>query len=111
MLIDYSKVIANDYRDNNCIAGQLRICLEDEGFDVFLVSQREIAKARGGMTWLSKSTGLSRESLYRSLSQGARPEFETIYCVIKALGLTLDFTPAIRKRIEAVTTRFESARH
>ena len=45
----------------------------------------DIAKARG-MTQLAKETGLSRESLYRSLSGKGRPEFATILKVSRALG-------------------------
>lgn len=47
-----------------------------------------IAKARG-MMQLAKDTGLARESLYRALSEGAKPRFDTIMRVTKALGLKL----------------------
>ena len=60
MLKDYSEVMADEYRDDEYVAGLLKICLEEEGFDTFLVAMRDIAKARGGMTWLAKATGLGR---------------------------------------------------
>lgn len=47
-----------------------------------------IAKARG-MMQLAKDTGLARESLYRAFSEGAKPRFDTIMRVTKALGLKL----------------------
>jgi probable addiction module antidote protein len=46
------------------------------------------AKARG-MTEIAKQTGLSRESLYKSLSGGRHPQFDTIMRVVKALGLRM----------------------
>ena len=46
------------------------------------------AKARG-MSEISRQTGLSRESLYRSLSGEGDPRFGTITRVLEALGLQL----------------------
>jgi probable addiction module antidote protein len=44
------------------------------------------ARARG-MTQLAKDAGLSRESLYKALSDKGNPEFSTVLRVAKALGL------------------------
>lgn len=52
-----------------------------------------VAKARG-MTRIAEETGLSRESLYRALSAGGNPQFETVGRVISALGLRLRAEPA-----------------
>lgn len=48
-----------------------------------------IAKARG-MTQVAKSTGLARESLYRSLGNGGNPEFATVLKVMASVGLRLE---------------------
>jgi probable addiction module antidote protein len=46
--------------------------------------------ARGKrMTELAKNSGLSRESLYKSLSPFGNPEFATVLRVIQALGFKL----------------------
>jgi len=47
-----------------------------------------VARVRG-MTQVAKDTGLSRESLYRSLGVGGNPEFNTVLKVIASLGLRL----------------------
>lgn len=47
-----------------------------------------IARAKG-MTQVAKETGLSRESLYKSLSGTAKPEFDTVRKVIASFGLRL----------------------
>lgn len=38
---------------------------------------------------LAKDTGLGRESLYKALAPGAKPRYDTVLKVIKALGLKL----------------------
>jgi probable addiction module antidote protein len=47
-----------------------------------------IARARG-MSRVAKTTGMSRESLYKALSTKGNPEFGTIIRVVHALGLKL----------------------
>ena len=51
-----------------------------------------IARAKG-MTQVAKETGLSRESLYKSLSGTTKPEFDTIRKVISSFGLRLVAEP------------------
>ena len=42
-----------------------------------------------GMTEVAKKAGVTRASLYKSLSQGGNPKFQTISKVTKALGCKL----------------------
>jgi probable addiction module antidote protein len=51
-----------------------------------------IARARG-MSEIAREAGVSRESLYRSLSTDGNPEFATVMRVAQALGLRLSVTP------------------
>ena len=39
------------------------------------------------MAQIAKDAGLGRESLYKALSAGAHPRFETINSVLRALGV------------------------
>lgn len=52
----------------------------------FLIALGDIARARG-MTELAAKTGLGRESLYKTLSDGSKPRFDTIFKIIQALNL------------------------
>ena len=52
----------------------------------------DIARARG-MTQLAKETGLSRESLYKSLSGERAPSSDTLFKVIHAMGFKLTLAP------------------
>jgi len=46
----------------------------------------DIARAKG-MTDVARDAGLSRESLYRALSENGNPGFSTVLRVVRALGL------------------------
>lgn len=48
----------------------------------------DIARAKG-MAQLARDTGLSRESLYKALSDTGNPSLDTVLRVAKALGLRL----------------------
>jgi probable addiction module antidote protein len=52
----------------------------------------DVARARG-MSQIAKDAGLSRENLYRALSEGGNPEFATILKVIRAIGYDLTVVP------------------
>jgi probable addiction module antidote protein len=78
--------------DNETIAAYLSAALTDPDPDVFLVAVKDIARARG-MSQLAKDTQLGRESLYKALSPGAKPRYDTVLKVVQALGVQLQAVP------------------
>jgi probable addiction module antidote protein len=46
------------------------------------------------MSKIAEETGLSRPSLYKALSEGAKPQFETILKVLRAVGGNLNLKTA-----------------
>ncbi len=52
----------------------------------------DVAKARG-MSSVAREAGVSRESLYKSLSTSGNPSFQTIAKVSRVLGLQMAFIP------------------
>ncbi len=83
-----------DYLDNEeVISEYLSVALEDPDPDIFLMAVRNIARARG-MTQLAKDSGLGRESLYKALSPGAKPRYDTVLKLVAALGVKLHAIPA-----------------
>ena len=85
---------AAEYLDNEeVIAAYLNAALEDENPDMFLVAISDVAKVRG-MAQLAKDTGLGRESLYKALAPGAKPRYDTVLKLIRALGVELHAAPA-----------------
>ena len=88
--VTYSTFIAADYLDNEkVIAAYLSNAAEDENPDVLLKALGDVAKARG-MAQVAKDSGLGRESLYKALAPGAKPRFETIAAVMKALKVKIE---------------------
>jgi probable addiction module antidote protein len=83
----YKAFDAAEYLDNDAvIAEYLSAAAEDPNPDVFVAALGDVAKARG-MAQIAKDSGLGRESLYKALSAGAHPRFETISSVLHALGV------------------------
>lgn len=78
-----------DYLDNDeVIAEYLTAALEDPNPDVFLMAVADVAKAKG-MSHVASQTGLGRESLYKAFAPGAKPRYDTVLKVLKALGIRL----------------------
>lgn len=76
-----------EYLDNDTvIAEYLSAAAEDPNPAVFVTALGDVAKARG-MAQIAKDSGLGRESLYKALSAGAHPRFETVNSVLRALGV------------------------
>lgn len=59
---------------------------EDGGQEAFLMALRHIVEARGGMAAIAKKAGVSRETLYRTLSPTGNPTLKTLRHVINATG-------------------------
>ena len=88
---------ASDYLDSEeVIAEYLNVALASEHPELFLQAVADVAKARG-MAQLAKETGLGRESLYKALAPGAKPRYDTVLKVIRALGVELRTTPVVHK--------------
>ena len=60
--------------------------------DLIIAAIGDVARARG-MAKIAEDTNLGRESLYKSLSQGGNPSFETIMKVLSSLGFGLRPAP------------------
>jgi probable addiction module antidote protein len=73
------------------IADYLEAVFEIGDPQLIVAALGDVARARG-MTLLASETGLSRESLYRSLAKEGNPEFGTVVKVLKALGLRMAAT-------------------
>ncbi|ODS91416.1 MAG: putative addiction module antidote protein [Comamonas sp. SCN 65-56] len=80
--------MANHLASEEEIAEYLRQVLEDGDPAELAGALGDIARARG-MTQLARDTGLSRESLYKSLSGERAPNSDTLFKVLHAMGLKL----------------------
>jgi probable addiction module antidote protein len=91
--VKISKFDPADYLDSDeAIAEYLTEALEDDDPAFIADALGVIARAKG-MTDIAASTGLGRESLYKSLSSGGNPAFGTVLKVVRALGMRLEARP------------------
>lgn len=74
------------------IAEYMNAVLESDDIDLLLLALADIARAKG-ITQVAKDAGLGRESLYKALSPGAKPRFDTIVKVARALGVQFAVRP------------------
>ncbi|MCL2831458.1 MAG: putative addiction module antidote protein [Betaproteobacteria bacterium] len=70
----------------------LRAAAEECTPEEFVHALGTAARARG-MTEVARQAGVTRASLYKSLSEGGNPQFDTIARVCGALGMKLTVTP------------------
>jgi len=84
---------ASEYlEDEETIAEYLNMALDDPNPEMLLLAAKNIARARG-MAQLAQDTDLGRESLYKALSDGAKPRYDTVLKVVRALGVKLHAEP------------------
>jgi len=91
--METSKFEIADYLDSKEMIAEYLNTVMEEGNDADIINAiGHIAKAIG-MTKIAEETGLSRPSLYKALSEGAKPQFSTIMKVLKAIGGQLQVNP------------------
>ena len=82
--------VADHLRTTEEMALYLDACIEESDGDAAFIAKAlgDIARAQG-MSRVAADAGLSRESLYKSLSGERVPDFSTVLKVMKSLGLKL----------------------
>ncbi len=85
--------IAEYLDDDAMVAEYLNTVLEEGDSNDIIIALGHVAKAQG-MSNIAAVTGLSRPSLYKALSSGSKPQFDTIYKVLKAVGSNLKLNTA-----------------
>lgn len=82
--------VAEHLRTPEEMAAYLEACIEEADGDAAFIAKAlgDIARAKG-MSQVARDAGLSRESLYKALSESGNPSFATILKVAHALGMRL----------------------
>lgn len=78
--------------DEETIAGYLAEAFESGDPAEIARSLGTVARARG-MTEIARQARVSRESLYRALSERGNPKLSTLVKVMRACGVQLSVTP------------------
>ena len=82
--------VAEQLRSPEEMAAYLDAWLSEAPDDIagIALAMGNIARAKG-MTQVARDAGLSRESLYKALSENGNPSFATVLKVARALGVRL----------------------
>lgn len=99
--VDYREALVEALRNNEEEQMlYLKATLEDnwDAPEAFLLSLKTIAEARGFKNF-AEEAGLSRESLYRTLSSDGNPKLDTVFKMLHALGMKLTVEPIEKKKV------------
>ncbi len=80
--------LADEIETREDVIGILEAALEENDMQFLLTVIGDIARSKG-MAQIAKKLNLSRESLYRSLSEAGNPSFITVMKVLDLLGFQL----------------------
>lgn len=84
---DPTEILSSD----EAIEAYLEAAFEDGDPKLVAMALGNIAKAKG-MTHIAREAGITREALYKALSEKGDPKLSTLLGVMKALGLRFTVT-------------------
>ena len=84
---------AEHLRTKEDVCLYLEACAEEDPGDGSLIraALNDIARAQN-MSLLARDVGMSREGLYKALSENGNPSFATVMRITRALGMKLRLT-------------------
>ena len=95
LMMKLSKFDIEEYLDDQEMINEyLNTVLEEGDSNDIQVALGHIAKAIG-MSKIAEQTGMSRPSLYKALAENAKPQFDTILKVLRAIGGNIKMKPSI----------------
>jgi probable addiction module antidote protein len=90
---DYRETLLESLRDPSAAASYLNTALEDSD-EMFLIALRDVAEAHQ-FSKVASEAGLSRESIYRTLSGNGNPRYSSLIGILKAVSLKLSIEPNV----------------
>ena len=85
--------VGEHLRNEREIAGYIEAVLAEGEPKMLPRALRNVADAMGGLGKLAERTGLSRETLYRTLSERGNPRYDTLFNILTAFGLRVSVVP------------------
>jgi len=81
----FKETLYKELQDDEFAAAYLEDAMSDST-EEFLVALRHVASARGGMARVAEGAELTREAMYRMLSEKGNPEFRSVQKMLSATG-------------------------
>jgi probable addiction module antidote protein len=87
---DYRISLFKRLKDPDYAVGYLTDVLAQESQEAFLIALRDVIEAREeNISSLSLRSGITRQGLYKALSESGKPHFATVLEILDSLGLQL----------------------
>lgn len=96
---DYRTKFLEDLRDTARAANYLNAALDDSGA-MFLIALRDVAEANR-MAKVAEEAGLSREALYRTLSEEGNPRLSSLLGILGVMNLRINI--AVQQELATVS--------
>ena len=96
---------AQHLRNEVEVAAYIEAMLEDGDPRAVPIALRTVAEAVGGMAALADKTKLSRETLYRTLSERGNPRLDTLTAILAAYGMRLSVRSTAKSRVRRGESR------
>lgn len=76
-------------QDDDFAAEFLSQALEEDNFTSFLMSLKDLIRARGSITSIAQKAQISRSTIYKLFSEKSNPELRTILSLLHTIGYDL----------------------
>lgn len=97
-------------KDPDMAVDYLRLCMQDNDPQLFLIALRQVSKALGGIAKVAERTGLNREHLYKTLSAEGNPTWASVNAVVNSLGMRFMLEPIKPPKKKAAKPRVPTTR-
>jgi probable addiction module antidote protein len=86
VVYSYASIADKHLKDHEVAFHYLRSALHDDGLTGFMDALRDVIRAQGNISGVSRDMGLTRASIYNILSKRTNPSFETTEKLLGLLG-------------------------
>ena len=80
------------------VAGYLNAVLEEGNEKKLMRALGDAVLAVKGMSQVAKEAGLSRQALYKGLSENGNPKVSSLFAVLRSVGLEFSVRPLAQKQ-------------
>ena len=86
VVYSYASIADKHLKDHEVAFLYLRSALHDDGLAGFMDALRDVIRAQGNISGVSRAIGLTRPAIYNILSKQTNPSFETTEKLLGLLG-------------------------
>ena len=89
----YKPLLLERLSDPQYAVGFLTEVLQHESQEAFLIALRHVVEARKGtLSELAEQVGVTRQGLYKMLSEGGNPRLSTLSQLLQSLGMKISIS-------------------